>query len=82
MSPFTSRPPDSRVRAYRAAGVWRDYGSIGYLRRSRGETPQALVVTAFGPSDAPAQISCRQVAFSRHDRQSLMRLPWRVNDDA
>ncbi len=57
MSPFTIRPPDSRVRAYRAAGVWRDYGSIGYLRRWRDETPQALAVSAFGPADAPVRIS-------------------------
>ena len=49
MSPFTIRPPESRVRAYRAAGVWRDYGSIGYLRRWRDQTPQALAVSAFGP---------------------------------
>src|SRR6185437_11944517 len=57
MSPFTIRPPESTVRAYRAAGVWRDYGSIGYLRRWRDQTPQALAVSAFGPSDAPVQIS-------------------------
>jgi cyclohexanecarboxylate-CoA ligase len=57
MSPFTIRPPESSVRAYRAAGVWRDYGSIGYLRRWRDETPQALAVSAFGPSDAPVHIS-------------------------
>jgi len=57
MSPFTIRPPESRVRAYRAAGVWRDYGSIGYLRRWRDQTPQALAVSAFGPCDAPVEIS-------------------------
>lgn len=62
MSPFTIRPPDSRVRAYRAAGVWRDYGSIGYLRRWRDETPQALAVSAFGPADAPVQLSYRAYA--------------------
>ncbi|MGY4650197.1 AMP-binding protein [Mycobacterium sp. URHB0021] len=149
MSAFTIRPPASRVRAYRAAGVWRDYGSIGYLRRWRDQTPQALAVSAFGPSDAPVQISYhayahlverfsgalyelgvrpghvvaiqlpnwwqalvlfqavarlventvrapdsyvrrfsfnegrdRQVAFSRHHRQSPTGLPWRVDDDA
>src|SRR5690242_753869 len=57
MSPFTIRPPESRIRAYRAAGVWRDYGSIGYLRRWRDQTPQALAVSAFGPSGAPVQLS-------------------------
>jgi cyclohexanecarboxylate-CoA ligase len=57
MSPFTIRPPDSRVREYRAAGVWRDYGSIGYLRRWRDETPQAVAISAFGASDAPIRIS-------------------------
>jgi non-ribosomal peptide synthetase component E (peptide arylation enzyme) len=149
VSPFTIRPPESRTRAYRAVGVWRDYGSIGCLRRWRDETPQALAVSAFGPSDAPVRIGhhayahlveCfsgalyelavrpghvvaiqlpnwwqalvlfeavarlventvrasdsyvrrfsfnegrdRQVAFSRHHRQSSMRLPWRVDDDA
>jgi len=30
--------------------VWRDYGSIGYLRRWRDQTPQALAVSAFGLS--------------------------------
>ena len=62
MSPFTIRPPASRVRQYRSAGVWRDYGSIGYLRRWRDETPQALAVSAFGPADAPVQLSYRAYA--------------------
>jgi cyclohexanecarboxylate-CoA ligase len=62
MSPFTIRPPESRTREYRGAGVWRDYGSIGYLRRWRDQTPQALAVSAFGPSDAPVRISYRAYA--------------------
>jgi cyclohexanecarboxylate-CoA ligase len=62
MSPFTIRPPESMVRKYRAAGVWRDYGSIGYLRRWRDQTPQALAVSAFGPSDAPVRISYQAYA--------------------
>ncbi|MFG1932159.1 AMP-binding protein [Mycobacterium sp. NPDC048908] len=57
MLPLTIRPSDSTMRQYRDAGVWRDYGSISYLRRWRDETPQALAVTAFGASDAPARIS-------------------------
>ena len=57
MSLFTIRPPDSRVREYRATGLWRDYGSVGYLRRWRDEMPQALAVIAFGASDAPVRIS-------------------------
>src|SRR5690348_11048254 len=57
MLPLTIRPSDSTMRQYRDAGVWRDYGTISYLRRWRDETPQALAVTAFGASDAPARIS-------------------------
>lgn len=57
MSSFMIRPPESKVREYCAAGVWRDLGPIGDLRRWRDETPQAVAISAFGASDTPVRIN-------------------------
>jgi cyclohexanecarboxylate-CoA ligase len=56
------RPPKSSVREYRAAAVWREFGSISGLRRWRDEIPQALAISAFGLSQAPFQITYHSFA--------------------
>jgi cyclohexanecarboxylate-CoA ligase len=60
--PVKIRPPDTAVRKYRAAGVWRDVGPIADLRRWRDETPGALAIKAFGSTGVLVQIDYRQYA--------------------
>ncbi|WP_197501221.1 AMP-binding protein [Mycobacterium sp. 852002-51057_SCH5723018] len=62
MSYLMIRPPESRAKEYRAAGVWRGVGPIGDLRRWRDESPQALAISAFGASGAPVLIDYRGYA--------------------
>ncbi|MGY4649674.1 non-ribosomal peptide synthetase component E (peptide arylation enzyme) [Mycobacterium sp. URHB0021] len=57
MSSFMIRPPESKAREYRVAGVWRDLGPIADLRRWRDETPQALAISAFAASGTQVRIN-------------------------
>jgi cyclohexanecarboxylate-CoA ligase len=43
----TVRPPAANVQRFRAAGIWRDTGQLGDLRRWRDETPYAIAIQAY-----------------------------------
>ena len=62
MALFTVRPADVLFEQYRAAGVWRDSGSVGDLRRWRDETPDAIAIRAYRSDGGPVEISYAELA--------------------
>src|ERR1700754_4354469 len=62
MALFTVRPADVLAEKYRAAGVWRDSGSIGDLRRGRDETPDAIAIRGCRSDGGPVEISYAEFA--------------------
>ena len=45
------------TQKYRAAGVWRDSGPIGDLRRWRDTSPDAIAIGAYRAGLTPAEMS-------------------------
>ncbi|MFD1522913.1 hypothetical protein ACFSJD_35865, partial [Pseudonocardia yunnanensis] len=56
MSIFAIRPSCATVQKYRAAGVWRDYGPIGDLRRWREESPDGIAMRAYRAGAVGAEL--------------------------
>jgi cyclohexanecarboxylate-CoA ligase len=63
MNEFSIAAPSTRAEQYRAAGIWRDSGPVGDLRRWRDATPHAVAIRAY-QADSPA----RYISYGEYAR--------------
>src|ERR1700754_1335272 len=66
MSIFGIRPSDAATRQYHAAGIWRNSGPVGDLRRWNRESPSAMAIRAYQDSSAPAEASFIQLSYAEY----------------
>ncbi|GAA3105131.1 cyclohexanecarboxylate-CoA ligase [Pseudonocardia yunnanensis] len=64
MSVFLIRPSDAAARKYHAAGVWRDSGPVGDLRRWRRESPDAVAIKAYRAGATPSEMSSVEIDYA------------------
>jgi len=64
VSVFLIRPSDAAAREYRAAGVWRDSGPVGDLRRWRRALPDAVAIRAYRAGATPAEMSSVELNYA------------------
>jgi cyclohexanecarboxylate-CoA ligase len=64
MSIFAIRPSCATAEKYRAAGVWRDSGPIGDLRRWRAESPDAIAIRAYRAGTVGAELCSVELSYA------------------
>ncbi|MBO0872529.1 MAG: AMP-binding protein [Pseudonocardia sp.] len=62
MNDFSIALPSTQAEQYHAAGIWRDFGPVGDLRRWRDATPHAVAIRAFRAGAPPRYISYDEYA--------------------
>ena len=64
MSIFAIQPSCATAEKYRAAGVWRDSGPIGDLRRWREESPDAIAIRAYRAGAGRAEMCSVELSYA------------------
>jgi len=64
MSIFAIRPSCATAEKYHAAGVWRDSGPIGDLRRWREESPDAIAIRAYRAGAVGAELCSAELSYA------------------